>query len=388
MSTIADGTCIHYLNLLLEFLAAWEKRPECLTRMVCQWSSTISEAFESLRRDKTLRPNETRIEPPENLKLCVASNLRLRMKAESEYPGIRAALFSAAGTNRDSGGLNATHSRVQHSLPEDLYEYLLSIMLEVGFRRVGIDSRLGGIHPDDIPHHKLIFDTAFSSDDDEVVADAVRMWITSTGRTPLNSFARHFTKRLDRPLSDGLRQLVICVVDLIWRNPQEEGSGPETVRLLNRLDADVDGWVVRLVDVMHGPEGLGLSLPYWRLVDRAVDEKKDLGFESSAWDVMGALREAEDWEKLEVSMLVKWKLLQQRTEVTEDIRRVTRELLSQRPSALQKLENICGGESSDREEESNNDPKRELRKICKEARDENLTRLPYVSLQPAGTYLF
>ena len=358
--------------------------------MVCQWSSTISEAFESLRRDKTLRPNETRIEPPGNLKLCVASNLRLRTKAESEYPGIRDALFSADRTNPDSGGSDATHSLVQHSLPEDLYKYLLSIMLEVGFRRVKVNSRFGGIHPDDIPHHKLIFDTAFSSDDDEVVADALRMWITSTGRTPLGSFAQRFTKRLekDRPLSEGLRQLVILVVGRIWKNPQAGGSERETVRLLNSLNADVDDWVVQLVDVMRGPEGLELSLHYWHLVDRVVDGKKNPGFGSSDWDMMGALREVEDWEKLEVSMSVKWKLLQQRTEVTEDIRRVTRELLSQRPSALQKFENICGGESSDREEESNNDPKRELRKICKEARDENLTRMPYVSLQPAGTYLF
>ena len=335
--------------------------------MVCQWSSALSGAVGSLR------PDETRIEPPPDLKRCEENNLRLRpqdTRAESTYSGIRAALFSAVGTNRDSGGSDTTRSQVQQSLPEDLYKYLLSIMLEVGFRRVGIDSRFGGNHPDDTSNHELIFDTAFSSDDDEVVADAVRMWITSTSHPPLRSFAQRFTKRLerDKPLSAELRKLVIRVVGRIWSYPQARGSGRETVRLLNRLEADEDGWVVPLVDVIGDPDGLELSLHYWRLVDRVVDGKKYPGFESSAWDRMGDLRKAGDWEKLEVSVSVKWKLLQQRKEVTEDIREVTSELLSRRPSALQKFENICGGETSAGEEESNNDPKRVLQDICKQAR--------------------
>ena len=72
MNTIADGTCIHDLHLLLEFLAAWEKRPECLTRMVCQWSSAISKAV------GRLHPSETQIEPPYHLKCIVELNIRLR----------------------------------------------------------------------------------------------------------------------------------------------------------------------------------------------------------------------------------------------------------------------------------------------------------------------
>ena len=44
MTSIADGSCLHHLNYLLEFLAAWEKRPAYLTPMTYQWCSAISEA--------------------------------------------------------------------------------------------------------------------------------------------------------------------------------------------------------------------------------------------------------------------------------------------------------------------------------------------------------
>ena len=72
MSTIADGTCIHHLNLLLEFLAAWEKRPEYLTPMVCKWLDTISGAI------GRLPPDETQIPTPYFLQECVERDLRLR----------------------------------------------------------------------------------------------------------------------------------------------------------------------------------------------------------------------------------------------------------------------------------------------------------------------
>ena len=396
MSTIADGTCIHHLNLLLEFLAAWEKRPECLTWMVCQWSSTISETV------WRLRPSETQIKPPYHLELCTKYNRRLRPQDVGIYRTTTATLFSAVRSNRNSSGSYPTQNQVQHSLPQDLYEYLLPIILEVGFRLARFDTRFGDIHPDDTPHHKRIFETAFSRNDDEVIADAVRMWITTTGRTPLGSFARHFNKRLEggRPLSEGLRQLIIDVVERIWDNKPWE-SGPETVRLLNCLDANMDGlWgddrVCLLSHVICGPGGLELSPHYWRLLDTfAVDGKTLVCPESSDWDIMRALQEVEDWEKLEVWMGFMWKLLKRcnMPELMEDTRPVTLKLLSQRQSALQKFENICAGGSSDREEESNNNPKWVLQDICKRVRAENLPsedspRLSYVALQPAGTYLF
>ena len=317
------------------------------------------------------------------------------------YSSIATTLFSAVGSDRNSGGSDPTHSQVQHALPQYLYEYLLSIILEVGFRRAEIGARFGGIDPNDTPHHKRIFETAFSSRDDKVVADAVRMLIRSCGHKPLGSFARHFTKRLERdtPLSEGLRRLIIHVVERIWHiRPRE--SGPETVRLLNCLDADLDGLseddrVGGLTHVMSGPGGLELSPRYWRLLDGVVEGKTSLWLESSDWDITRALWEVGDWEKLEVWMLFVWKLLRwcSTPELMEEIQQVTLELLSQRPSALQKFENICREESSDGEEESNKNPKRVLRDICKQAWAENPPSedspgLPYVSLQPAGTYLF
>ena len=227
MSAIADGTYLHRLNFLLEFLAAWEKRPECLTRMVCQWCSTISEAV------GRLCPGGTQFRPPYHLRLFAKDNIRLRPQDLEDCLTSRRATrgFSAVGFNSNSVDSDATHNQVQYFLPHDLYEYLLSIMLEVGFRLAGIGAMFERIDPNNTPHHKRIFETAFSSDDDEVVADAVRMLITSCGRTPLGSFARHFTKRLegDRPLSEGLRQLIIHVVERIWDNEPWE-SGPETVR--------------------------------------------------------------------------------------------------------------------------------------------------------------
>ena len=275
-------------------------------------------------------------------------------------------------------------------------------MLEVGFRLAGIGARSEGIDPNDTPHHKWILETAFSSDDDEVVADAVRMWITTTGHTPLGSFARHFAKRSERdsPLSEGLRQLIIDVVQRIWDNEPWE-SESKTVRLLNCLNANMDNLEERncaelLWRVVVGPGGLKLSPHYWRLLYKfLVDGETLFGLLSCDWDVMRALRGVEDWEKLEVWVLFMWRSLLRCSmpEMMEDIRQVTLELLSQRPLVLQKFENICREEPSDREEESNYNPKRVLQDICKRARAENPPSegspgLPYVSLQPAGTYLF
>ena len=332
-------------------------------------------------------------------------NQRFRPRDLRTYHIAAATLFSAVRSDRDSGGPDATHSQAQHSVPQYLYKYLLPIILEVGFRRTEIGARFEELDLNDTPHHKRIFETAFSSDDDEVVADAVRMLITSCGRTPLGSFALHFAKRLerDRPLSEGLRRLIIDVVERTWDNEPWE-SGSETVRLLNCLNADMDNLsefhqADLLWRVVVGPGGLELSPHYWRLLQRfLVDGETTFNLESCDWDVMRALREVEDWEKLEVWMLFIWRFLPRcgMPESIEDIRQVTLELLSQRPSALQKFESIRreessdGEESSDRKEESNNNLKQVLQDICKRARAENPPSedspgLPYVSLQPTGT---
>ena len=388
-STIADGTCIHHLNLLLEFLAAWEKRPERLTRMVCQWCSTISETV------GRLRPSETQIEPPKDLRILAECGLRLRPQEVEKYSDTTPALFAAVWSDCDSGGSDATHTRVQHSLPQYLYKYLLFVMLEVGFRLARTDATWGSIRPDDTSYHERIFETAFSSYDDDVIADAVGMWIMSSGRTPLGLFTRHLTERLGRvrPLSQELRQLIIRAVECTWEDGSWE-SGPETIHLLNCLDADMDNLIMHdrvglLSSVVVGPGGLELSPHYWHLLDRSVEEGGIyFGFKSGDLDPMRALREAEDWEKLEVWMLVMWKALVRwcsTLESMEDIQQVTLELLSRRPSALRRFENIWREKSDDLREKSHYHPKRVLRDICERARAEieNLPSeespgLPYV----------
>ena len=366
--------------------------------MICHWCSAISEAV------GRLRPSKTQIELPYYLEPYARHN-RFRQQdigSCSACSYSATTKFSAVRFDRDSGGSDATRSQVQFSLPQVFYEYLLSIMLEVGFRLAGIGTRSEGIDPNDTPHLKWIFETAFSSDDDEVVADAVCMLITSCGPTPLGSFARHFAKRSERdsPLSEGLRQLIIDVVERIWDNEPWE-SGPETVHLLNRLNTNMDNLDERnradlLWRAVVGPGGLELSHHYWRLLHRfLVDGNTSFELESCDWDVMRALREVGDWEKLEVWMLFIWKFLPWcgMPELIEDTRQVTLDLLSQRPSALQKFENMYGEESNNGEEESNSTPEQVLQDICKQARAENLPSedspgLWYVSLQPAGACLF
>ena len=273
MSTIADGTCTRHLNLLLEFLAAWEKRPKCLTQMACQWGFTIAKAV------ARLGPGEIRIGSQPDLEYCALRGVRLRPKDLENWrqSEIATAQFSAVRSDRDSGGNDGTHRKVQYDLPHlTLHKYLLSIILEVGFRLTGVGPTWGGIHLDDTSHYEWIFETAFSSDDDEIVADAMRMWIVSDIRAPLPSFARVFTKRLERkmPFSQGLRPLITRVVERIWDSAPWE-SGPETVHLLNRLDTNMDGLKkYRLVDllkrVVRGSGGLKLSSHYWGLLDRSV----------------------------------------------------------------------------------------------------------------------
>jgi len=46
MEVITDGDKRQHLYFLLEFLAAWEKQPMCLTPMAYQWCSAFSEVTE------------------------------------------------------------------------------------------------------------------------------------------------------------------------------------------------------------------------------------------------------------------------------------------------------------------------------------------------------
>ena len=117
----------------------------------------------------------------------------------------------------------------------------------------------------------------------------------------------------------------------------------ETANLLDRLNVDVGGMgksksTELLTDAICSP------LHYWHLMDKMA-LAKGLGVDfTSRSTVMRSLKEAEDWEKLEVWMAIVWRCVLSSRSV-EDVERVTLKLLSRRPSALQRSEDLCETES-------------------------------------------
>jgi hypothetical protein len=66
-----------------------------------------------------------------------------------------------------------------------------------------LDSTLLGLaasalHLDNPSHDEWMFKVAFSSNDDEVIADAVTVWIIGGDQTPPGSFVSYFAKRAQR----------------------------------------------------------------------------------------------------------------------------------------------------------------------------------------------
>ena len=373
MSGIADRSCLHNLNYLLEFLAAWENRPAYLTPMAYQWCSAISEAAGE--------PNasETTIEPSITQQHILRYQLRLPPQNSTRVwpPG---AGLSDVGPGHDPGRLDASshHSRrrPQHLTPP-MYAHLLFITLEIGFRRDQSVQRL-----DHTSHHKWVLETAFSSDDDDVIADAVCVWIIGGGSKPPGSCARYLAKRVERgePFSPRLRQASIRAIERIWCNDLGMSwLGLDTVRWLNRLDVDVDdigdecNWFALFGDVIYSPMGLGsLSSHYWRLLDKLVAPELPIVLDSRDIEVMRTLEEAEDWEELGVWMVLIWTFLPGSEVLDEvlksvgDIERATLKLLSRQPSVLPRFDDLSGRPGHE-------EYKDKLRQICDQARMGRLT---------------
>ena len=385
MDVIANGYPLHHLSHLLEFLAAWEKRPGCLTAMTYEWCSAISEAVGRLEQEET-----TIIRSP-SLRDGFQHELRLRLQQRSlaEGPEILPPTIEAEFREVGSGcGLdrldNPTRRDPLHDPTPSTYAHLLSITLEIGFRMAAPDQPAPRLNH--TFHHEWIFKTAFSSRDDEVIADAVCGWIGDGDRTPPGSCARYLSKRVERdtPFSPRLRWASICAIERIWRS-ELKMSVLGTIHLLDRLSVDVDDvvkereWVELLVDVIYSPTGPGsLSSHYWRLLDKLVLLGMVVNRGPRGAGVAKSLEEAEDWAKMETWMAIAWRSLL--GESMEAVGRTTLKLLSRRPSALPRFENICG--TGIRWV----DQKVELRRICDEARTELLpSESPpkYVSVRPA-----
>ena len=81
---------------------------------------------------------------------------------------------------------------------------------------------------------------------------------------------------------------------------------------------------------------------------------------------MRSFEEAEDWEKLEVWIVVVWQSLPESTPAPtmEDVERVTRKLLLQRPSALRRFKDLCERGSLYSSHEA------QLRQVCDQAQTE------------------
>jgi len=164
------------------------------------------------------------------------------------------------------------------------------------------------------PHHDWVFETVFSSGDDETIANAVCAWIAS-GCHPLpGSCMEDFIEHMggETPLSARLRRMSIRAIERIWRGDEAPG-----------LD------VVRLVDGLTSRETLNVDF----------------------------------WEELEGRMAGVWPRSASQPEPVEHVGRVTLRLLLQRPSALPRFERIS--EMLQMEQQ-----KVELRRICELARTE------------------
>ena len=104
---------------------------------------------------------------------------------------------------------------------------------------------------------------------------------------------------------------------------------------------DGESWARVLVEAMRSPTGLeSLSSHYWHLLDKLVASKHFLNLLSRDAEVMRSLEKAEDWEKLEVWMVAMWSGLPG-SESMEGIEEVTLKLLSRRPSAFSRFEDLC-----------------------------------------------
>lgn len=361
MKFIAGGGCIQHLQHLLRFLAIWKERPLYLAPMAYQWCSAFSKMITGPGQDGiyTRQVYSSRPLPSQ----WIGGALRgLEMGFAKVGPGCDPA------------------SRQQGGLDPHIYVDLLFTALEVGFRKARPRHDWSPMRLDHSPHHTWVFEVAFSSDCDEVIADAVCAWITGSGRAPAGSLARYFAKRMGRttPFSPRLRQVGIRAACRF--RPSELGaSAPEIVRLLNRLEAEIcdveeiRAWANLLVGMIHLPVGLeSLSFHNWRLLGELTSTTKLLGHCSPRdMEVMRSLEKAEDWEKLEVWMAVMWMLQPTPTiETVQGIGEATIKLCSRHPSALRRFKNLWERDAIHAQY------KIELQEIWDQARTEQLPRSP------------
>ena len=91
------------------------------------------------------------------------------------------------------------------------YVSILSTALAVGFRQIGLDHTSSEIRLTHTSHYEPMFDNVFASEDDDVVADVVSVWIVNLLGTPSGSCARRLARLAERsrPFSQRLRWTIV-----------------------------------------------------------------------------------------------------------------------------------------------------------------------------------
>ena len=358
MDVIVDGDGLQHLNFLLEFLVAWDKRPACLTPMTYEWCSAISKIAGRLELGLGLR-----LGPQSGPRLQLRLGLRFRLRpqdlaSDSVVSEAAEQEFSHVGASCDSVRMGDTPHNPHQYPREPIHFYrrlLLSIILEVGFRLVVPGHDQPSIHLDHTPHHNLVFEAIFSSNNDEVIADGVCAWIADRDQMPAGSCVHYLTMCVRRGISFSprLRRTSICAIERV-RCSQLRVSMSEIVHLLNRLDVDVgdmgdkDEWLKLLVDVIHSPVGLeSLSIHYWLLLDKLVFASGcPVTSAPCNAELMILLEETGRWEELEVWMMIAWQSFGGTFVLgSEELHQVTLELLLQRPSTLSRFEDLSGSKA-------------------------------------------
>ena len=386
IDVITSGKGPGCLEYLLDFLAAWEKRPVELTQMAYQWCSAISEEAGRLGfRERPISQLD-----PQGQRGYPHNQCFFRRGQWDPHPLDGG--FSEVGPKCDQIHSGGTSYHIWWgSLGDDETLYLI---LEIAFRLAALNCTQPHLHFSHTQHCNWVFEIAFSSGNDDIVADAVCAWIVDHHHVPTSSFVHYLAKYVESgmPFSQRLRQLSIRAIEQIW--PRElEVSELETVHLLNHLKVDVNDfaagsrsgvgtWARLLLSVIYLPSGQEkLSPHYWHLLDTLHSGTvKHLHIEGRSTPhsaITKSLEKSEDWDKLEIWMLVTWHHLQDEDPIEEGIEQTTLRLLSQRPSALLRFEHLSENRWLGKEEE--------LQQICRQVRMEQSSSgslPPYVSVYP------
>jgi len=212
----------------------------------------------------------------------------------------------------------------------------------------------------------------FEGEDDEIIADAVGVWLGDRNHLLPGLCARYLAKRMERDagFSPRLRRVVIHALQRNW-NGELVASGSEVVQLLNRLEVGMDDvqddgkeWIRLLVGVIRSSPGLErLSVHHWDLLYKLMLVTEIAGgFLPCDVEVMKSLEAAEDWERLEVWIVsMWWPPYNWFGEEMEDIEQATLKLLSRRPSLLPRFEDRTSGKLVKTH-------KTKLREICDKVR--------------------